>query len=788
MENFTVEGHLLKAKASVLRGDFRGAFILYQEILRESPGNREARTNIRAAEDAITLSGSPDVDVLRGLLALYDSKDFKTLSERLSNLLADYPRSIFLWNLTGRMHWTLGNGKAAEEAFSRTTDLTPYFAPGHNNLGVLLSKKGLLDEAAESFRRAIEIRPDYAEAYNNLGTTLQARGELDKAIDCFSRALEIEPDGVAAYSNLGNAFRQKGRWEDAIECLSQATERHPDEPEPYCTLGIVFRDLAETGKAIESFSQAIKLNPGHAQAHSELGKAFADMGQVDRAIELQLTAIELKPDDPGLLCTLGKLFYHKGNLGKSLDAYRQALKIKPDMEAVRVQVLHQKRNICDWTPEPGIDETWKTRCLGAQCADPFYTLPLDDDPKTQRQRAVDWARKKFWKRPLCPSPPERPRIRPPKLRIGYFSSDFSEHAVFYLISGLLREHDRDRFEIHAYSYGETPAEKHRAAIGGHVDGFTDIRNLPGPRTVDTVQAHKLDIAIDLNGHTRFSRSDLFAFRLAPIQVNYLGYPGTIGADFMDYIIADPVLIPEEYRDGYTENVIYLPDSFMPNDDSRSIAETGTSRAGFGLPEDGFVFCSFNNPCKISPAEFDIWMRLLKQVDGSVLWLSATPEMVKANLRKEAVARGVDAERIVFAERLPSLGEHLARHKHADLFLDTFNYNAHTTASDALWAGLPVVTKIGRQFAARVAASLLTAVGLPELITANEQEYERLILELAADPRGLSEVREKLAHNRTTHPLFDTVRYTRHFEQAMDQAYDRYLKGLPPEDLRIGVDM
>jgi len=784
MKTFTVQSHLLKARASASQGNLEGAFVFYQEILQKFPDNKKAKAGINEIEDALFLKNSPNSSDLREVSGLYKSGNFTELSKRLVELLSDYPNSIFLWNIAGGMHWALGNWEKAEKTFRRTIELNRNFTTGYNNLSALLTQQGRHAEAAENSRQALRIRPDQAGAHNNLGNALKNLKRLDEAIECFEKAISLEPNHAASHNNLGDSFRVKKQWKDAIRCFVRATELAPDSAEPYYNLGVTFLELEDWGKAIENFSQAIKIKPDYIEAHNELGDAFSFSGQRDRAIECQLRAIAIKPDHAVSHYCLGKLFHEQGNFAASLKSYRQAIKIDPDLPVAQARLLFQKRNICDWTPEPGFDGIWETLGLGNQSINPYIPLFMDDDPNRQMRRCVNSVKKRGFLNP--PPLPKRPEARPPKLRIGYFSSDFGDHPVFHLISGLLREHDRDRFEIHAYSYGGAPVEKHRQNLDGLVDGFTDIRPLSKEGAADLARKHDLHIAIDLNGYTQSSRSELFAYRPAPIQINYLGYPGTMGADFMDYIIADPVLIPEEYRDGYTESVIYLPDTFMPNDDSRSIAETETSRAEFGLPEGGFVFCCFNNLCKISPAEFDIWMRLLRRMEGSVLWLSAASETVKANLRKEAVARGVDAERIVFADRLPSVAEHLARLKHADLFLDTFNYNAHATTCDALWGGLPVVTKIGRQFAARVAASLLTAIGLPELITASEEEYERLILELATDPQRLSGIRAKLAGNRASRPLFDTAGYTRHFEQALDEAFDRYLKGLPPEDLRIGT--
>jgi predicted O-linked N-acetylglucosamine transferase (SPINDLY family) len=438
-----------------------------------------------------------------------------------------------------------------------------------------------------------------------------------------------------------------------------------------------------------------------------------------------------------------------------------------DAPEVQAQLIHQRRHICDFSVSSGLSATAQKLGISTARIAPFVALAWADDPGQHLLRTQVYVRETF-KQP-AQSLPFKPSVRPARLKIGYFSADFHNFPGMYLMAGLLESHDREQFEVYAFSYGPDKDDAMRRRIVAAVDHFIDIREMSTQEVVDLSREHGIDIALHRNGHTKGSRTELFQHRLAPVQISYLGYPGTLGADFIDYLVADPVVIPEEERQYYSEKIIYLPDTYQPNDNTRQIAETNTTRADFGLPEEGFVLCCFNQNYKISPREFDIWMRVLGQVKGSVLWLLKSNRWAEENLKKEAEHRGIDPSRVIFAERVPH-AEHLARHKHADLFVDTFNYNAHTTASDALWSGLPVVTKQGRQFAARVAASLLTAVGLPELITESEEDYERLILELANNPKRLSAVREKLSTNRHTEPLFDTHRYARHLETGFDRAY------------------
>ena len=536
--------------------------------------------------------------------------------------------------------------------------------------------------------------------------------------------------------------------------------------------------LAATADQAAALTEA---SPRSAVLWNILGVASAQIGQTDCAVNAFRRVIELRPNNSAAYSNLGIALKGQGKLDEAIAAYSRALAIKPDYAVAEAAMLHQRYHICDWHGYGQLCSACERLGISTDAVSPFEMLALEDNAERQMLRSQKWARKKYKQASL--SLPATPTIRPGRLRIGYFSADLHDHALLHLMAGLLRDHDSTQFEVFAYSYGRSKSGNMRKKAEGEVDQFFDVADLSDPAIVNLARSHALDIAVDLMGYTRHTRSSLFQYRLAPIQMNYLGYPGTMGADFIDYIIADPTVIPNDQRAFYAEKVIYLPNSYQPNDDARRIAQTITTRADFGLPESNFVFCCFNNNYKISPDEFDIWMRLLNQVESSVLWLLKSNKWAEPNLRREAGVRGIDPSRLVFADRQPH-SVHLARHKHADLFIDTFNYNAHTTASDALWAGLPVVTKIGQQFAARVAASLLTAVGLPELITTTEAEYEALILDLATNSSKLNEVRAKLETNRLTHPLFDTGGYTRHFERGLQEAYKRYFDGQAPADIWI----
>lgn len=617
-----------------------------------------------------------------------------------------------------------------------------------NIMGVSHSSLGRLDQAIEFFRQALEISPDYADVHNNLGCALNDLGRSDEAVVSFQQAIAINPT-PAAYNNLGYSYEKLGRSDLAIECLQEAIQFDPDCAEAYNNLGNLLKFQSRNDGALDCYRRAIAIKPDYAEAYNNLGNLLKAEGQQEEA----------------------------------LRCLERALEIKPDYPTARAQQLSLLSQLCDWDPIGAAADLIPNLGTEGQAVPPFMMLRFEDDPARHRIRSERFAAERY-PRSAWLLPP-RPAARPERLHIGYFSADFHNHATMYLMAKLFEEHDKSRFRISAYSYGpDNRDDEMRRRLLSAVDSFHDVRLSSDEEIARLARAEGLDIAIDLKGYTDNTKSGLFAFRAAPIQMNYLGYPGSMGAAFMDYIIADVVVIPEHYRQFYTEKVVLMPGSYQANDSDRKISDRIFTPEEVGLPPTGFVFCCFNNNYKITPAEFDIWMRLLGAVEDSVLWLFKVADEAETNLRREAQKRGVDPNRLVFAEPLP-LAEHLARVRLADLFLDTFNYNAHTTASDALWAGVPVVTKLGQSFSARVGGSLLNAVGLPELITETPEEYERLALALATNPTKLSAIKARLKKNRLKAPLFDSERFTRHIEDAYEQAYRSYLDGKEPDHIVVG---
>ena len=436
------------------------------------------------------------------------------------------------------------------------------------------------------------------------------------------------------------------------------------------------------------------------------------------------------------------------------------------------------RQICEWNELEQLEKEFPKLGITGASVKPFSFYSFEDHPKRQLERASKYVSETF---KIEPIPLDRaPKSRSNKIRVGYFSADFHDHPVSHQIAQVLALHDRSKIEVYAYSFGQADDDMRKRIIGA-VDHFKNVTDMSDKDVALLAREDKIDIAIDLMGYTRGSRTNIFAYRAAPVQIFLWGT--TMGAEFIDYIIADQTVIPDRLRQCYREKIIFLPYSFMPTDNTKKISDTIMTRQDMGLPEDGFVFCCFNASYKISPREFDIWMRLLTKVEGSVLWLRQTNQWAKSNLQKEAALRGVDPSRLIFTERLPT-DQHLARHKLADLFLDTFNFTAHSTASDALWAGLPIITKKGEQFVARCAASMLNAVGLPEMITKTEKDYEELALKLATDKSLLSSIRERLAKNRLSTPLFNTEKYTKDLEEAFEKVYSHYYNQVFLQDTKI----
>ena len=726
----------------------------------------------------MTLLPEDDPALFAALTTLFQQGRFQALLDQGALWAERHPRSSFLQLLLGSAHARLGQTDAAIACLGKSIALQPGNADAHNNLGFLFANLGRDEEAAAAFRNVIALSPASADAHSNLGIILGRQGRGDEAATALRTAVRLRPDHAVAWFNLGNLMKDSGQPEEAIAAFRQAIARQPGHVGAYNNLGRLLYGLGRNEDAVQVLSRAVALKPDFADAHNNLGVALGQLGRRAEAEAHFRRAIAVQPKYAEAHYNLGSLLANLRQPEEAIACFDQALALKRTYVRARAQKLHQLATLCDWDGLAREGDAVAALGVAGEAVPPYLLLALDDDPARQLLRARKFAAQYLPAAKPAPSPSRN--IRPGQLSIGYFSADFHDHATMHLMARLFELHDRGRFRIHAFSYGPDTGDAVRARVKGAVDAFHDVRHLGDEEIAALARREGIDIAVDLKGDTKDTRVSLFAHRPAPIQISYLGYPGTMGAPFLDYLVADRTVIPGEQRPHYSEALITLPGSYQVNDDTRVIAAETPTREQLGLP-DGFVFCCFNNSFKLSSAEFDIWMRLLSKVEGSVLWLLKSG--AEQNLRKAAGKRGVNPDRLVFAPRV-SPAEHLARHRQADLFLDTFRYNAHTTASDALCAGLPLVTMPGKSFASRVAASLLNAVGLPELIAQTPEDYEQLALALATDPAKLAALKEKLAAARQTAPLFRSAAFTRQLEAAFDQTYARYMTGAAPADIAM----
>ena len=649
-------------------------------------------------------------------------------------------------------------------------------------MGVIAQHGGDSRRALELIDRALAIDAGNAVAHFNRGTALHALKERSEALVSYAHALAIKPDFAEAYSNLAVVQTELRQWSEAFANCASAIAIRGNYAEAFFNRGNVHRELRQWEAALGDYSQAIALRSNYAEAFFNRGNVRRELGQFQAALADYDCAIAHRP---GYACA----WYNRGNVLRDLKqtdaalaSYRSAMALDPGLEFLHGEWLSTKMAMCEWSDiDAGVSHLSAGIGRGEAVSNPFMVLALSQSPMLQKTAAQIWARHTSPADDLLPAIQKYGRHS--RVRVGYFSADYHDHATSHLIAGLFEAHDASRFQVTAFSFGPDSTCGMRSRLAAACESFVDVRRKSDSEIALLARELQIDIAVDLKGFTRDNRTGIFALRAAPLQVNYLGYPGTMGASYMDYLIADHTVVPEGSQHHHVEKILYLPHSYQPNDAKRALADRTFTRAEIGLPPQGFVFCCFNNNYKITPAMFDCWMRILRRVEGSVLWLLLDNPAAADNLRRQAVRKDVSADRLVFAERIDLPG-HLARHRVADLFLDTLPYNAHTTASDALWAGLPVLTCTGEAFASRVAASLLRAVRLPELIASTPEQYEDLAVGLAADPLRLACVKQRLAENRLTAPLFDIELYTRHVEAAYSMIYERYQADLPADHMHI----
>lgn len=730
-------------------------------------------------------SPAPNPDrLLQQALAHHNAGELAQAEALYRQILATSPRNLGALHLLGVIACQTAQPARALEWIDRAIQVDPTFADAHINRGGALHSLGQYQAAIESYDTAIRLNPANADTHYNRGNALHALHQFQAAVESFDRAIQLKPSFADAWNNRGNSMLSLRQFAEAVASYDHAVQLNPRHAEAFHNRGSALNILQQYPAAIASYDQALQLNPAYADAWNNRGAALHVLLDHQAAIASFDQALRLNPNHADAHNNRGNSLLALKKYPAAVESYDRALHVNPNLDYLRGMRLHVKRYLCDWKNlDEELNDLEAAIARGERAAVPFTTLAVSDSPAIQLQAAEIYVRDKVPAQSV--ELPRRPRRD--RLRIGYFSSDFYNHATSYLMAELFELHDRTRFEILGFSFGPDADDEMGARVSSAMDRFFDVRSMSDQDVAQLSRDHEVDIAVDLKGFTRNSRAGIFAWRAAPIQVNYLGYPGTMGAEYIDYLIADQTLIPDAGRRDYSEKIVTLPGSYQVNDSRRPLAAPAGTPADEGLPEGVFVFCCFNNAYKITPTVFDLWMRILARVESSVLWLFDDNPWANANLRKQAALRGIATERLIFARHRP-LAEHMARHSFAHLLLDTAPYNAHTTASDALWTGLPVITRIGDTFAGRVAASLLRAVDLPELITETDSEFEDLAVALARDPQRLHALRRRLEENRATAPLFDTPAFTRHLEAAYEAMAERHHAALPPGHIEIAASL
>ncbi len=754
----------------------------------------------------------------------FRSGDLDSAARLLKRILVSQPRDFHALHLLGLIKAMKGDPSEAVKLFNkallvndRVAELHSNMAKGQVELGcyddallsydkiialgdgrpeILLDKGSTLtllerhEEALAVYDAALALRPDYADAWSNRGTVLDHLRKHDEALESFDKANVLAPNHANAWTNRGIALDNLKRFDEALACHDKALAINPSHAKAWCNRGVTLHNLDRCDEALGCYEQALAIEPYSVETHNNRGNALWKLRRWEEALASYNRTLVLDPDNVYALYNRSKLSSAAlMRYEQVIEDFDRLLKLNPArITKFRDTLLHARMMCCDWR-----DYEQESRCLIAdiraesRITTPHTCLFISSSIEDHLTCARSWANSEspvsgsaLWK---------GERYLHDRIRIAYVSFDLRDHPVGKLIADLIERHDKTRFETIAISLsGERPSEAF-SRLKRAFERFIDVARYTDNEVAHLLHELEIDIAVDLNGHTWGARPKVFEMRPAPVQVNYLGYPGTLGANYSDYIICDRTVIPPEHQSDYTEKAVYLPDTYLVTDSTLVIAERTPSRAEAGLPEHGFVFCAFCSPYKITPAMFDLWMRLLHRVEGSVLWLLVSNANATAmrNLLRVASERGIAPQRLVFAQRADHAADHLARQRLADLFLDTLPYNSHSSAAEALWAGLPMLTCMGTAFAGRVAASLLQAVGLPELIACSLQEYEALAFRLATEPGMLTNLKAKLASNRLTFPLFDTDRYRRHIEAAYLAMWERSQRGEPPVSFAVEAE-
>lgn len=724
--------------------------------------------------------------------ALQEAGKFKTAIENYRKALRYNPKQQEIYVNLGNACAKAGKTAEAFAAYGNSLQLNPDCAEAYFNMGNLQTKEGDLKGAADSYQKTLKAKPELFDACFNLANIYLEQQDSDAAVAYYRRCLGIKPDHFSSHLNLGNAFKQKGNLQAASDSYYRALKIKPDLLEAHNNLGNLHKDMGRFDLALQHYRQVLMYDASNETAQFNMGILLYENNHVTHAVSCFQKAIFIKKDFTEAFKYLGVALSRQSRQDEAVLCFEKALEIEPSDIEIRSYLIHQLQHICDWQNLGKLNKQLNSLIEKTIAADgdltepPFIALSRCMAPKyncaAARARTKRLVDSKIYLSDYFNFEKRRSESTS-SITIGYLSGDFHDHATSHLMLRVFGLHDRSAFKIQAYSYGPGDDSKYRRKIQQDCDRFVDVSSLANHEIAKKIYSDKVDILVDLKGHTRGGRLGICAYRPAPVQASYLGFPGTCGADFIDYIITDKIVSPPEHFPFYDEKFVYLANSYQVTDYHQEISQKVYRKTDFGFPADAFIFCSFNQSYKIDPKVFDTWMNILRRTARAYLWLLDCGESAKRNLKKEAAARGIIPDRIIFAEKWPKQ-EHLARYRVADLALDTRQVNGHTTTSDALWAGVPVVTQFGKHFASRVSASLLSAIDLPSLVTCDLAAYEDLAVGLAENREKLGNISKDLQKKRLTAPLFDTPRFVANIERAYKKMWYIFVKGQAPRVLDV----
>ena len=680
----------------------------------------------------------------------------------------------------GNLNQSQDNHAKAISHYKQALDLDPKNHVALNNLGTAFYNLGELDKAQAAYEEALKISPNYSGSLNGLGIISALNGNPDLAIEYFKKALSSNPTHIPSYNGLGQTLRDSGKLDDAINMFETSIAINPANFQAHYQLAEILRESSRFNEAENSYKTALSLNPDHARAWGDLAVVYKFQNRLPFARACLEKAISIDSSLPHLFFNLAMIFEAEKDFKNSILNLEKAIGLASHFRDAIIKLYLAKRIICDWDQIDNFEKLLDEKKYDS----PFLSILRKENPSINYDIAINWS-EKFEKTIPQNQFAFESRLKEPnsKIRIGYISRDFRDHPIGHLVASMFSHHDRKKFDVYAYSYGSGDKSEYHNMIVSGVDKFIDLDYIPAGMATQKIYADKIDVLIDLTSHTVEGRLDILAQRPAPIMVTWLGFPGTSGASFFDYAIVDKVVVPKNQAQYYTEKLIYLPRCYQVNNDKIKISDKKYTKKDFNLPEKAFIFASFNKTAKIDPQMWHIWMSILKRVTNSVLWLWKFSDLADENLKKEAVKHNIDSERLVFSGKL-NKNEHLKRLGLADLGLDTRIYGGHVTTSDMLWAGVPVLTKIGNHFASRVCASALTEAEIPEMITNTLEEYEDKAVYLANNPLELSKIRAKITHENLKKNLYDTEEFVKDLEKVYEVIWKNWENNEHPKQIEI----